>query len=77
MRVETRTESRECELLKFREETMAIYEYICKKCKDKFTVIQGRYNPEKDIECPECISKEANKVILAKKKAPSSDNQSS
>jgi putative FmdB family regulatory protein len=63
--------------LKFSEETMAIYEYNCKKCKEKFTVIQGRYNPEKDIECPECISEKVKQVMLARKKKLSSDNQSS
>jgi putative FmdB family regulatory protein len=45
---------------------MAIYEYICRKCNERFTVIQSRYAPESDIECPECISREVEKIVAAR-----------
>ena len=42
---------------------MPIYEYICLKCNEKFSLLQSLYPVEKNTECPRCSSKEVKKVI--------------
>lgn len=42
---------------------MPIYEYICLKCDEKFSLLQSLYPEPKDTECPRCHSKEIKKII--------------
>jgi len=42
---------------------MPIYEYICLKCNEKFSLLQSLSPAEKNTECPRCSSKEVKKVI--------------
>jgi putative FmdB family regulatory protein len=42
---------------------MPIYEYICLKCNETFSVLQSLYPAEKKTECPKCTSSEVKKVI--------------
>lgn len=44
---------------------MPIYEYICLKCNEKFSLLQSIHAKEKDAECPKCASNEVKKVISA------------
>jgi len=42
---------------------MPIYEYICLKCNEKFSLLQNLYPAEKSSECPSCSSSEVKKVL--------------
>ena len=42
---------------------MPIYEYICLKCNEKFTLLQSMYPADNNTECPKCSSREVKKVI--------------
>ena len=43
---------------------MPYYEYICKKCENKFgEVLTVKEHETKKIRCPKCQSKELEKVI--------------
>lgn len=35
---------------------MPIYEYVCKKCSNKFELLRLSINGFKSVECPECGS---------------------
>lgn len=42
---------------------MPVYEYICVKCKESFSLLQKIGTTEKDTVCPECGSREVKKKI--------------
>jgi len=42
---------------------MPVYEYICAKCKESFSLLQKIGTTEKDTVCPECGSREVKKKI--------------
>jgi putative FmdB family regulatory protein len=42
---------------------MPIYEYLCKKCKEDFSVYQSIQGSEKGATCPRCGAKEVKKKI--------------
>ncbi|HEU20210.1 MAG TPA: zinc ribbon domain-containing protein [Deltaproteobacteria bacterium] len=42
---------------------MPIYEYKCKNCDHEFEMIVFSGSDDKDIECPECGKKKAEKMI--------------
>lgn len=42
---------------------MPIYEYICDKCNEKFSILQSINKNEKDTECPKCTSRKVNKIM--------------
>lgn len=42
---------------------MPIYEYVCKKCKESFSVLQRIGKTEKDTVCPGCGSSDVKKKI--------------
>ena len=42
---------------------MPVYEYICLKCNQKFTLLQSLYPPERHTECPKCSSTEIKKIM--------------
>lgn len=48
---------------------MPIYEYVCVKCGTKFELIQSIGDSEKEIKCPKCGTKGAERVfsVFAKK----------
>jgi len=44
---------------------MPIYEYVCLKCNEKFSLLQNIHASGHDTCCPKCSSKEIKKVISA------------
>jgi putative FmdB family regulatory protein len=40
---------------------MPLYEYVCKKCGEKFDQFVSFLDPEKTIVCPSCGAKEVEK----------------
>jgi putative FmdB family regulatory protein len=42
---------------------MPIYEYMCLKCNEKFSVLQSIHSSEKDTECPKCSSRDVKKAL--------------
>ncbi len=42
---------------------MPIYEYICKSCGERFSLLQKVSSTEKDAACPKCSSNEVKKLI--------------
>jgi len=42
---------------------MPIYEYICSKCNNRFSLLQSLYPAENNTECPKCLSKEVKKAV--------------
>lgn len=44
---------------------MPIYEYVCKDCGERFSLLQGINATEKDTQCPKCSSGQVKKVISA------------
>jgi putative FmdB family regulatory protein len=44
---------------------MPIYEYICMKCNEKFSVLQNIHSSEGNTKCPKCASREVKKAISA------------
>jgi putative FmdB family regulatory protein len=44
---------------------MPIYEYVCTKCNEIFSVFQSVNAGEKDTRCPKCGSNTAKKKISA------------
>jgi putative FmdB family regulatory protein len=44
---------------------MPIYEYICKDCGERFSLLQGINVTEKETQCPKCSSGQVKKVISA------------
>jgi len=42
---------------------MPIYEYICKKCNENFSLLQRVGITEKDTACPRCGSSDVKKKI--------------
>ncbi|MBI5739704.1 MAG: zinc ribbon domain-containing protein [Nitrospirae bacterium] len=42
---------------------MPIYEYVCLKCGNKFSLLQSMSHAESDTECPKCSSREVKKTI--------------
>jgi len=57
---------------------MPIYEYICLKCSNKFSLLQSLYPEPKGTECPKCSSRKVKKVVSAFScaSAPGSDSSS-
>ncbi|MFZ5645740.1 MAG: FmdB family zinc ribbon protein [Bacillota bacterium] len=43
---------------------MPIYDFRCKKCRHKFTVLTGISERDR-VECPQCRSKEVEQLISA------------
>ncbi|MCH8067881.1 MAG: zinc ribbon domain-containing protein [Candidatus Marinimicrobia bacterium] len=44
---------------------MPMYDYRCKQCGDKFEELIFSWNKEKEIICPNCSSKDAERLIGA------------
>jgi putative FmdB family regulatory protein len=44
---------------------MPIYEYECKKCKDRFELLVRPSDREADLACPSCRSKKIRKLMSA------------
>ena len=44
---------------------MPIYEYICLKCNERFSLLQSVSASCDDTECPKCASKGVKKIISA------------
>ncbi len=44
---------------------MPIYEYECKKCGHQFEMLVGFNEKEKDLACPECSTKNPEKLFSA------------
>lgn len=44
---------------------MPIYEYICLKCNENFSILQSLYPSDNRTECPKCASDELKKVMSA------------
>lgn len=42
---------------------MPIYEYICNKCNDRFSLLQSMSAAEKETQCLKCGSTEVKKLI--------------
>ncbi len=42
---------------------MPIYEYICKSCGERFSLLQKVSATEKDTGCPKCSSSEVKKLM--------------
>ena len=42
---------------------MPIYEYICRSCEERFSLLQSINAKENDALCPRCSSKEVKKVM--------------
>ena len=42
---------------------MPIYEYICNKCTEKFSLLQNVGTSEKDTICPKCGSRSVKKKL--------------
>ena len=51
---------------------MAVYEYKCKKCAEKYELRLGLFHSSKSIKCPKCGSNDAERVY-----SPISTNSSS
>jgi putative FmdB family regulatory protein len=41
---------------------MPIYEYVCKKCRENFSLFQRLGSTEMDTYCPKCGSREVKKI---------------
>lgn len=44
---------------------MPVYEYICLKCNEKFSLLRSINASGYETNCPECASNEVKKVISA------------
>lgn len=44
---------------------MPIYEYICLKCNEKFSILQSLYPSDNRTECPKCASGDVKKMMSA------------
>lgn len=42
---------------------MPIYEYICTKCNERFSLLQNVNTTEKDTACPGCSSEKVKKLM--------------
>jgi putative FmdB family regulatory protein len=42
---------------------MAVHEYKCKKCGEKFELRFGLFHTQKSIKCPKCGSTDSEKVV--------------
>ena len=42
---------------------MPIYEYICLKCNERFSLLQSIHASGHDTKCPVCASQEVKKII--------------
>lgn len=42
---------------------MPIYEYVCQKCNNRFSMLQSLHPEEKDTECPKCSSRDVKKAV--------------
>ena len=42
---------------------MPIYEYVCLKCNEKFSLFRSMNASEHEIGCPKCSSAEVKKII--------------
>ena len=42
---------------------MPIYEYICLKCNEKFSLLRSIDASDHDTDCPKCTSNDVKKVI--------------
>lgn len=42
---------------------MPIYEYICMKCNEKFSVLRSIHSSGKDTECSMCGSRDVKKAL--------------
>lgn len=42
---------------------MPIYEYFCKSCGEKFSLLQRVSSTERDTDCPKCSSKDVKKLV--------------
>jgi len=42
---------------------MPLYEYECRQCKNRFTVLQPVGETEENVQCPYCDSKDVKKIF--------------
>ncbi len=42
---------------------MPIYEYECRKCKERFEVIQGINEDTTALQCPKCMADKPKRVL--------------
>lgn len=42
---------------------MPIYEYFCRACGEKFSLLQKLTSTEKDTDCPKCSSTDVKKLM--------------
>jgi putative FmdB family regulatory protein len=54
-----------------REDTMAVYEYTCKKCRTKFEVTCHMDEREAKAVCPKCGSRKVTQKLSAAFSSPS------
>jgi putative FmdB family regulatory protein len=53
---------------------MPLFEYLCLKCKNKFTLLVGMTAEKAKLECPGCGSKKLQKLISRIARTPKSAN---
>jgi len=53
-----------------------VYEYICMKCNNRFSLLQSLYPESKDTQCPKCESTKVKKMISAFSCASASESDS-
>ncbi len=42
---------------------MPLYDYECQKCFQRFTILKPANEPDENVECPHCKSKEVKKIF--------------
>jgi putative FmdB family regulatory protein len=42
---------------------MPIYEYVCMKCNEKFSLLQSIFSPCDNLKCPKCESNKVKKIL--------------
>ncbi len=56
---------------------MPIYEYVCLKCNEKFSVLQSIFPSDRETKCPKCVSNQVKKTISSFSCASNSENSAS
>ncbi len=56
---------------------MPIYEYMCLKCKNSFSLLQSLYPPENDTKCPKCASADIKKLLSSFSCSSGTENKNS
>lgn len=42
---------------------MPLYEYLCRKCGQRFDLLRKMRDADRDLECPECQSDEIERLL--------------